>query len=189
MPLRLFLTLDLHFNNGEWRDDEDNSTITVFLRASSKASWTCSLNVASTASATLDTRRSRCGWVNRGLLVVGVGWFHGVGWFVGARLIPWCGLICGFGLIQWLVVGCAMCWGCGLLGVEAVGSWSLFGEISLWWVWVDWFSGWLWVVTLSGWWWPWGVGWFFLLGEERHTQRKRERDVSWRKKKGIINNK
>ena len=43
-------------------------------------------------------------WVDRGLLVVGVGWF------VDARLISWCGLICGCWVDLWVwvdsVVGC-----------------------------------------------------------------------------------
>ena len=162
MPLRLFLTLDLHFNNGEWRDDEDNSTITVFLRASSKASWTCSLNVASTASATLDTRRSRCGWVNRGLLVVGVGWFHGVGWFVGARLIPWFGLICGCWVDLWVWVDSVVGYGmCHVLRSWVAGCWGRRFSISFWWnlslVDVGWLIQWLvvggdieWVVAGGG---------------------------------------
>ena len=32
------------------------------------------------------------------------------------------------------------------------------------------------------------MDWLFLLGEERHTQRKREKEM-FKKKKGIINNK
>lgn len=47
-----------HFSNGERRDDEDGAPVGVFPRALSKVSWTRSLSVASTASATLDTRRS-----------------------------------------------------------------------------------------------------------------------------------
>ncbi|XP_050290902.1 serine/threonine-protein kinase PCRK1 [Quercus robur] len=47
-----------HFSNGERRDDEDGAPVVVFPRALSKVSWTRSLSVASTASATLDTRRS-----------------------------------------------------------------------------------------------------------------------------------
>ncbi|XP_075635970.1 serine/threonine-protein kinase PCRK1 [Castanea sativa] len=47
-----------HFSNGERRDDEDGAAVVVFPRALSKVSWTRSLSVASTASATLDTRRS-----------------------------------------------------------------------------------------------------------------------------------
>ena len=47
-----------HFSNGERRDDEDGGPVVVFPRALSKVSWTRSLSVASTASATLDTRRS-----------------------------------------------------------------------------------------------------------------------------------
>ncbi|KAK9984089.1 hypothetical protein SO802_033614 [Lithocarpus litseifolius] len=66
MPLRFSLTLDLHFKNGERRDNEDGAAVTVFLRASSKVLWTCSLSVASTTSAMLDMRRSGCGWVDRG---------------------------------------------------------------------------------------------------------------------------
>ncbi|KAK9998628.1 hypothetical protein SO802_018231 [Lithocarpus litseifolius] len=47
-----------HFSNGERRDDEDGAPVVVFPRALSKVSWTRSLSVASTASATLDTRHS-----------------------------------------------------------------------------------------------------------------------------------
>lgn len=47
-----------HFSNGERRDDEDGAAVVVFPRALSKVSWTRSLSVASTASATLDSRRS-----------------------------------------------------------------------------------------------------------------------------------
>ncbi|XP_030966013.1 serine/threonine-protein kinase PCRK1 [Quercus lobata] len=47
-----------HFSNGERRDEEDGAPVVVFPRALSKVSWTRSLSVASTASATLDTRRS-----------------------------------------------------------------------------------------------------------------------------------
>ncbi|XP_023874704.2 serine/threonine-protein kinase PCRK1 [Quercus suber] len=47
-----------HFSNGERRDDEDGAPVVGFPRALSKVSWTRSLSVASTASATLDTRRS-----------------------------------------------------------------------------------------------------------------------------------
>ena len=88
MPLRFSLTLDLHFNNDGWRDDEDGVAVTIFPRASSKVLWTCSLSVASTANATLDMRRSECGWVDWGLLVT----FHR-GWVV---LILWFWLFCGF---------------------------------------------------------------------------------------------
>ena len=78
MPLRLSLTLDLHFNNGEQCNDEDGATIAIFPKASLKVSWTCSLSEASIASPMLDMRQSKCGWVDQGLLVVDVGCFHGV---------------------------------------------------------------------------------------------------------------
>ena len=49
MPLRLSLTLDLHFNNGERHDDEDGTAIAIFPGASSKVSWTCASSMVSDA--------------------------------------------------------------------------------------------------------------------------------------------
>ena len=126
MPFRLSLTLDLHFNNGEQRNDEDGAAIAIFPKASLKVSWTCSLSEASTANAMLDMRHSRCGW--------DVGCFHGVAWFVGVGLIQWCRLICG-------------CWVDSMVWVNLwVLSWFMglgwFSGFGLW-VWVDWFGGWL----------------------------------------------
>ena len=99
MPLRFSLTLDLHFNNGERCDDEDGTTIPIFLKASSKVSWTCSLSVASTASAMLDMRRFGCELGFVGLIGVFQLWVcvdsMVQGCFVGVGLIRWCRLIYG----------------------------------------------------------------------------------------------
>ena len=105
MPLHLSLTLDLHFNNGERYDDEDGTAIAIFPRASSKVSWTCASSMVSDAMTRMVPLVPHwtwdapgvvgfC-WVDRGLLVVGVGWFRGVDCFMGVGLIRWCGLICG----------------------------------------------------------------------------------------------
>ena len=101
IPLCLSLTLDLHFNNGEQHNDKDGAIVAVFLRASSKVLWMCSF-----VKGVVDVFLVLCWtwdapgvavfcWVDRGLLVMGVGWFCGVGWFVGVGLICWDGLICG----------------------------------------------------------------------------------------------
>ena len=86
--LYVSLTLDLHFNNGEQRDDKDGAAVAVFPRALLKVLWMCSLSVATTASATLDMRRFGSGWVDWGLHIT----FH-QGWVV---LILWFWLFCGF---------------------------------------------------------------------------------------------
>ena len=135
--------------------------------------------MAFTTSATLDTRHSRCGWVLSS-------WLRFAG--CGCGVISWCRLICGCwvdsmalgcgcGLIDLVVVGCVVCWGCGF-------SFSLWWNLSL--VGVGWLiqclvvGGYIeWVVAGRG-----HEGWVdYLCLEKRDTHSERERHVSWRKKR------